>query len=169
MRHTDLFHVGILVADIDEAIARFTDVLGLTFKPPSMVAVDLGHEGPLTLPVTYSQEGPPHLELIQMTGDGVFAPGQGEGFHHIGLYVPDMADSLARREGPMGVEVDETFLTETKAMQTWYSKPESVHGIRLEFVDEARRAIIERWISDPGAGLVSAAEHDGHRPGKASS
>jgi catechol 2,3-dioxygenase-like lactoylglutathione lyase family enzyme len=151
VRHTDLFHVGILVHDIDEAIARFTEVLGLTFNPPIMLEVDLGHEGPLVLPVTYSQEGPPYLELIQMTGAGVFAPGQGEGFHHIGLYVPDMADSLARREGPMGVQVDETFLTEAKTMRTWYSKPSSVHGVRLEFVDEARRSIIERQFTGVGA------------------
>jgi catechol 2,3-dioxygenase-like lactoylglutathione lyase family enzyme len=153
VKHTDLFHVGLLVMDIDAAIERFTEVLGLTFNPPTMVAVDLGNEGPLELPVSYSQEGPPHIELIEMTGDGVFSSAQGEGFHHIGLYVPDMAESLASREQPMGVAIDDTFLTESKTMQTWYSAPESVHGVRLEFVDKARRPIIERWIAGSDTNL----------------
>ena len=40
MTASNLFHVGILVPDLDEAVARFAEVLGLSFKEPAVAHVD---------------------------------------------------------------------------------------------------------------------------------
>jgi hypothetical protein len=90
---TDVFHFGILVEDIEEGAERFGDLLGIRFRPPAIAHVDDYVEGDtsrvLDLKVTYSMEGPPYVELLEMQGDGLYGPHHGEGFHHIGVWEPE--------------------------------------------------------------------------------
>jgi hypothetical protein len=42
MTGIELFHVGVLVKDLDETVARFSDLLQLSFEPPrTMEVVDI--------------------------------------------------------------------------------------------------------------------------------
>ena len=68
------FHVGILVPDLDVAIERFSDVLGVSFADRVHQDTEYFEDGgvmqPLTLHITYSTDGPPYYELIEAQGDG---------------------------------------------------------------------------------------------------
>ena len=68
MTALEAYHVGILVANIEEAADRFSAVLGVTFNPPTTMhgeRMDDDGINPIELTVTYSQEGPLHYELVQ--------------------------------------------------------------------------------------------------------
>src|SRR5216683_5744005 len=80
------FHVGILVRDVEAARADFTARLGVEFEPVHRQKVATGE----TTRFCYSLQGPPYLELVEMTGTGSWSPEQPEGFHHIGLSDPSV-------------------------------------------------------------------------------
>ena len=80
------FHVGILVRDVEAARADFTARLGVEFEPVHSQQIATGE----TTRFCYSLQGPPYLELVEMTGTGSWSPDQPEGFHHIGLSDPDV-------------------------------------------------------------------------------
>ena len=72
---TNLYHVGVLVTDLDAAMAQFAEVLGVTFGEPRTVAAVVVEGGTTTerpLHVVYSIEGPPFLELIEAQEGGVW-------------------------------------------------------------------------------------------------
>ena len=75
------FHVGILVRDVEAARADFTAQLGVEFEPVHSHKIATGE----TTRFCYSLQGPPYLELVEMTGTGSWSPEQPEGFHHIGV------------------------------------------------------------------------------------
>ena len=66
---TNVFHLGILVEDMDVGVERFGALLGIRFRPPAIAHVDDYVEGSrssvLDLKVTYSMEGPPYVELLE--------------------------------------------------------------------------------------------------------
>lgn len=41
--------------------------------------------------VAYSRQGPFRYELIEFVGDGLYAPSQGEGLHHLGVWEPGLS------------------------------------------------------------------------------
>ena len=96
---TPYFHVGILVADLDAAIRRFSQVLGLRFGPVSdtQTPVDSGTITVEHIRPTYSVDGPPYTELIEGSGDGLFSLQNGEGLHHLGIWSPHEFDDYNRR------------------------------------------------------------------------
>ena len=93
MTATNLFHVGILVPDLDEAVARFTEVLGLSFKEPAVAHVDRFEQGSsveaLDLRISWSIQGPPYLELLESQDNSGLYGHPHEGLHHVGLWEPD--------------------------------------------------------------------------------
>jgi catechol 2,3-dioxygenase-like lactoylglutathione lyase family enzyme len=146
---SNLFHVGVLVPDLGEAMQRFEDVLGLEFKDPARVQVNRFVEGqfdgPIELNLTWSVQGPPYLELIESTGDALYAHHH-EGLHHIGLWEPDNAgrrDSLQSK----GVGVTSAQFYPEGGIIALYSEPNDRFGTRMEFVDEARREQMETWLA----------------------
>jgi Glyoxalase/Bleomycin resistance protein/Dioxygenase superfamily len=102
MTGIDLFHVGVLVKDLDETVSRFSDLLQLSFEPPRTmeVVVDEGAGARArTIRVSYSLEGPPCLELIECQDDGLWGYQHGVGLHHVGAwdgYLPQRLRNLAQ-------------------------------------------------------------------------
>jgi catechol 2,3-dioxygenase-like lactoylglutathione lyase family enzyme len=142
------FHVAILVKDIDAAIQDFSRSLGLTFHPPiraefSQLVDPEPHAS--FCRCTYSQDGPPHIELIEANGDGLFSLSQGEGVHHLGFWEDDMEGrcsmlaALAVNEGARTVGVD-------GVTYSWFNRPEDCHGVRLEYLNTAQREVAETWM-----------------------
>jgi hypothetical protein len=156
---TAVFHFGILVKDIDDGAQRFGDVLGIRFRPPAIAHVDDYVEGDsrsaLDLKVTYSMEGPPYVELLEMQGDGLYGAQHGEGFHHIGVWEPHCERRVAEWRSK-GLEPEGIQYTPEGRIIVAYFRPEATHGTRLELVDEARREQMERWIA--GGDWVSETE-----------
>ncbi|MQA13842.1 MAG: hypothetical protein GEV09_06590 [Pseudonocardiaceae bacterium] len=149
MTATSMFHVGLLVLDLEEAILDFSKVLNLDFNDPTVVHFNRledpdPHE--FDVRVTYSRQGPPHLELIEAKGSGVYSAAQGEGFHHIGLWEPNMSKSVERSSTATGLRSEAKIVMPDGQTFVWFSDPASGHGTRLEFVDESTRPDIEKWI-----------------------
>ena len=68
------WHVGILVYDLEAAIARFSDLLGLHFNRVDADADLIGDAGsvtPVHVDAAFSVEGPPFYELLQAQNGGV--------------------------------------------------------------------------------------------------
>jgi len=144
------FHVGIFVYDMEEAIERYSKTLGLTFVDPAMNGiphlVDEGRESSLELLIAYATQGPPYYELLQMTGaDGLYGRHHGEGIHHLGLWDPDVAGTVARLE-KLGVRLEAAQYTPEREFVAAYFRPGDLHAVRIELVDEGRRPMMEKWI-----------------------
>jgi catechol 2,3-dioxygenase-like lactoylglutathione lyase family enzyme len=145
------FHLGLLVEDIEAAMARFSETLGLTFTAPTRTRVDhLVEDGlgtrSVDITVAYSQEGPPYYELIESHPDGLYGRQHGEGFHHLGFWEPRPDDRLRQLTEVHGLRWEASQRTDSGATVVTYCYPDEMHGIRLELVDEARRPAMERWI-----------------------
>jgi catechol 2,3-dioxygenase-like lactoylglutathione lyase family enzyme len=131
---TDIFHVGILVADLDDAIEKYSNAIGLTFGPKqsrclSVAAAGGTHDSDLEL--VYSLEGPPYVELMQAQPDaGVWGAHRGEGMHHIGAWVDDL-DARIAELASAGVRV-EAALSLAEKLIAVYLEPDDLTGTRLE-------------------------------------
>ncbi len=136
MTATPLYHVGVLVNEIESAMVRFGELLGLTFGEPLTLrfdeVIEEGRRVDRDLRLVYSIEGPPFLELIEAQDDGVWGRQHGEGLHHIGVW-QDALEARLIELAASGVQpqVIVNHLGETLAV---YLTAESAHGSRIEFV-----------------------------------
>jgi hypothetical protein len=121
------FHVGILVSDVEAARADFTAQLGLEFELVHSQKIATGE----TTRFCYSLHGPPYIELVEMTGTGSWSPEQPEGFHHIGVCTP----SVPARCAAFGNQVDLITPGEDDVPRVVLTRPEALHGIRVEYFD----------------------------------
>jgi len=81
----NLFHIGVVAADIDEAMPRMTRDLGLIWRGGGIrqtVTVLHGQERPLAMRIAFSAQGPPHVELIQAVPDTPWEAASA-GIHHL--------------------------------------------------------------------------------------
>src|SRR5581483_4766624 len=88
-----IHHIGIAVADLDEAVARYTSLFGATVEHRERVD-DQGVEA------ASLRVGSSRLELLAPLGDdtpvGRFLAKRGPGMHHVAFEVADVAVELAR-------------------------------------------------------------------------
>jgi catechol 2,3-dioxygenase-like lactoylglutathione lyase family enzyme len=123
------FHVGILVRDVEAARADFTAKLGVEFEPVHSQKIATGE----TTRFCYSLQGPPYLELVEMTGTGSWSPEQPEGFHHIGISDP----SVPARCSVFGDGVDLIAPGDDGSPRVVLTPAGALHGVRVEYFDEA--------------------------------
>jgi hypothetical protein len=138
----DVFHVGVVVADLDTAMTTIGENLGIRWAPvqerTQTVRRGDGELRQETIRFTYSIEGPPHLELIDSASDAVWATTPPGGLHHIGAFADDvtlppgggMTLEFGGGDGPKPVGF------------AYYTSP---GGVRVELVDTTRRADFEHW------------------------
>ena len=137
MTATPLYHVGVLVDDIDSAIVHFSAQLGLTFNEPRVIALEQLLEAGVParardLRVVYSVEGPPFLELIEAQDGGVWGHHHGEGLHHIGSYHDDLAGRVAEL-ADRGTPPECTVYIAGELIAI-YLGPQHAHNTRVELV-----------------------------------
>lgn len=157
-------HVALLVPNMEAAIERFSETLGISFRPPRRMItrrrIDRGqfgddgiHEGVSHL--AWSIEGPPYYELIEAQGGGLHSMERnGPGLLHVGRYVPDVGDVIARL-APFGLHPEAQVLTEHGAVMVCWMPPDEVTGLRIEYMDESLRAPTEAWIKEGRAPEVA--------------
>jgi hypothetical protein len=68
-----------------------------------------------------------------MTGTGSFSPEQPEGFHHIGVCDP----SVPARCAVFGNQVDLIASGDDDVPRVVLTRPEALHGVRVEYFDTA--------------------------------
>jgi catechol 2,3-dioxygenase-like lactoylglutathione lyase family enzyme len=146
-------HIGVLVDDIDAAIERFS-LLGLTFMKPRTVRVERlvedGVEKQLDLRIAFSHQGPPHWELLEAVGDGVYGSHHGEGLHHVAILDED---PIARRDELLEAgfrEVGAQYRQDGSIIVS-YLDPADLSGIQVELLDAAVQDAILAWIEGEDA------------------
>jgi Glyoxalase/Bleomycin resistance protein/Dioxygenase superfamily len=141
-----LYHIGILVPDLDAAVDHYAALYGTRFRPPIEVTAGRvtqknGSDAAFTCRLTYSA-GPMHVELLQATGDGLWSPQNVGGIHHVGMWSEDpVADSKALLAAGAVWEA------------SMYLAPEMVgvvfvrhRGVLVELVTEQLRTPLLDWI-----------------------
>lgn len=99
MNPSPIYHVGIVVPALEPAMARLSEVSGLTWGRIQRFPVEFDTPtGPRTFDQTFalSLEGPPYIELLVRVEDSVWSR---TGPHHLGMWSDDVAGRSAALEG----------------------------------------------------------------------
>jgi methylmalonyl-CoA/ethylmalonyl-CoA epimerase len=128
----ELHHVGIVVADIDVAAAKYVE-LGF----PEGERFDMVEQG--VIAVTY-HTGHGYVELIQPTDpDGAiakFMAKRGEGMHHVAYRVRDLEGTLDRLAAAGVRLIDNAPRRGAHGWRIAFIHPESCNGVLTELVDD---------------------------------
>ncbi|HZU20190.1 MAG TPA: methylmalonyl-CoA epimerase [Gaiellaceae bacterium] len=135
MALTGIHHVGIAVADLDEAIERYARLFGATVEHRERLE-DQGVEA-ASLGV-----GGSRIELLAPLGDdtavGRFLAKRGPGMHHVAFETEDVGAELARARAAGAELIDETPRRGLLGLQVGFVHPDSAGGVLAEFVGDDR-------------------------------
>lgn len=123
-------HIGIAVADLDEALAFYRDVLGLVPHPPESA------DGATIISLDF---GPSHVELLHSadpaTPIGKFLAKRGPGIHHVCYKVADLDAALARCRAAGYRLLDEVPRQGAGGRRIAFLHPKATSGILLELTE----------------------------------
>ena len=138
IRFEDVYHMGLIVPRIEDAMDELSRGLGLTWNAPQRARVKVrDHAGDRILEprVVFSVEGHSAtlLELIEALPGTVWEAVQGSRLHHLGIHVDDVGEAVERmtREG-MTLEVGGLDADGKVAGFCYLNDP---LGVRMELVD----------------------------------
>jgi hypothetical protein len=139
-----LYHVGVLVHDLEVAQATFSQLLGVSFGPVIEVPTGPSNVGVATtdarddLRVVLSREGPMYLELIEAQDFGLWGRQLGEGVHHIGGATSDLSSHilLATERGGL----DGLIRRDGHDVAAYLGR-NLAHGVCIEFVDRSQSVL----------------------------
>ena len=143
---TRIDHVGIACRDLDAAVELYTTTFGLTVVAretheeqgvhEAMLVVNDGTGSPTAL-------GGSYVQLLQPTRDdspvGRFLARNGEGIHHVGYGVADVATALAELAGTGVRLVDERPRHGSMGASIAFLHPKDLGGVLTELVEAPRR------------------------------
>ena len=132
-------HVGIACRNLDEAIARYESVFGLT-----VTSLETNPEQGVReamLQVGDAAGGPTWVQLLEPTGPdtpvGKFITRRGEGVHHVGYAVADITAALASI-GAAGVRaIDQRPRHGSMGASIAFLHPADLGGVLTELVEPA--------------------------------
>lgn len=131
----ELHHVGIVVEDLDAAMAEMTRLLGIEWTDPQERP-----DGARTLRVAFSTSVP-RIELIQGNPDGVWDTSRGPKIDHLAFWIPDFAATTGAAE-------DLGLTREAGGTAAWGGRWSYVRtgacGARIELCDERGREIFDK-------------------------
>jgi Glyoxalase/Bleomycin resistance protein/Dioxygenase superfamily len=154
MQPGDMYHVGIVVADLEDGQAHFADLFGVRWAPtleaPTAVRAADGSVATVDLRLAYSVDAP-QLELIEAVPGSIWVLNPHSNIHHIGFWSDDVGSDSARLHGggcPLEVMGDSGG---SEPMFWAYHRDRL--GVRIELVDGALRAPMQAgWDSVAEAG-----------------
>lgn len=124
-----LDHVGIAVANLEEAVAFYRDALGLEIDVTEEVASQ-------HVRAHFVGVGGPALELLEATSDtspiARFVDRRGPGLHHITLRVDDLAATLKLLKSRGIRLIDEAPRPGAENALVAFIHPSSAHGVLVE-------------------------------------
>jgi len=127
-----LHHIGIAVANLEEALHRFA-TMGFHAGPPEVVT----SEG---VRLAFVRSGDAQLELLEsLTPDGViarFLAKRGEGLHHLAFRTPDIRAAMADLRARGFQVLNEEPRRGHHGRLVAFIHPKSAHGVLLELVQE---------------------------------
>lgn len=136
---TRIDHVGVACHDLEAAIELYTTTFGLTVVGRETNDSQGVHEA--MLHVADAPAGASYVQLLEPLGPdtpvGRFLAARGEGVHHIGYGVDDVASAIDRL-GAQGVRlVDERPRHGSLGAAIAFVHPKSVGGVLTELVQAA--------------------------------
>jgi hypothetical protein len=145
-----IYHIAFVVPQLEDAMEQYGKALGITFRPPvsrTYNNVDHRSEGrdiynaPFHGRFTYSVEGPLHIELVEVSGEGVWAPGA-ESIHHFGMWTDDPSEKALELE-------DSGFHWEANRADDGSTPIVFVRrgDIRVELLNDSRRPNFVDWLN----------------------
>jgi len=124
-----LDHIGIAVANLDEALAFYRDALGLEIEPAEEVASQ-------RVRAHFVPVGGTALELLEGTAPdspiSKFVEKRGPGLHHITLRVDDIHAALAALKARGARLIDETPRPGAHGALVAFIHPSAAHGVLIE-------------------------------------
>jgi len=145
---TEPFHVGIIVADLDAAMADYSAATGCTWHSMQSRDVTLRIDGGLLsthVMFNYSVEGPVQLELVQGLPGTPWDAAVHGGVDHLGYWSDDFQGDMAAL-GAAGWEFLYGADDEEGGVGgfCFYMTPA---GQRVELLDVEMRPMFERWFA----------------------
>lgn len=133
----DLYHTGIVVTDLDAAMAKLSAAGGyewttpLTFSLPVRIGAD---DRTVEFRFTYSLQAP-HLELVQEVPETIWTSAPANAAHHLGYFVDDVAARSGELEAA-GFTREACALSDdgSPAAFAYHLDP---MGIRIEIVERS--------------------------------
>ena len=141
---TSPFHVGYIVADIDEAMRRLSDAAGVTWHPPQVFALDImvGDERQqFETRFTYSVEGPVQLEVAEGPAGTLWDAEVHGGPNHNGYWTDDLVGDIDRLVAGGGQLV---FAGAGENGPEGFAMVD-VAGSRIELIDEVMQPMFDTW------------------------
>jgi methylmalonyl-CoA epimerase len=124
-----LDHIGIAVANVDEALKFYRDALGLEIESPEDVASQ-------RVRAHFIPAGEAALELLEATAEDSpiarFVARKGPGLHHITLRVDDVSAVLAQLKARGVRLIDEAPREGAHGSLVAFIHPASAHGVLVE-------------------------------------
>jgi methylmalonyl-CoA/ethylmalonyl-CoA epimerase len=130
LEQATIAHVGIAVADLDEALAFYRDVLGLHPHPPETAdgATIVGlHLGASQVELLHSSD--------PATPIGKFLARRGPGIHHVCYRVPDLDAALRQCRAAGYRLIDEVPRIGAGGNRIAFVHPKATAGILLELTE----------------------------------
>jgi methylmalonyl-CoA/ethylmalonyl-CoA epimerase len=129
-----LDHLGIAVANLNDALSFYRDALGLDIEAPEDVASQ-------NVRAHFIPAGQSALELLEATADdspiAKYVAKRGPGLHHITLRVDDIGAALARLK-ERGVRlIDDAPRPGAHGSLVAFIHPSSAHGVLVELKQSA--------------------------------
>ena len=128
-------HLGVAVADLDEAVATYERLFGARLQHRESVP-DQGVEAAAVV------VGESRVELLAATSAetpvGKFLVDRGPGMHHVAYEVDDLSSSLAELERAGAQLIDSQPQEGLFGLQVAFVHPDSTHGVLAELVSDAR-------------------------------
>jgi catechol 2,3-dioxygenase-like lactoylglutathione lyase family enzyme len=143
-----LYHVDIVVPDVEVAKAHFTDLLGITWGPvveTEVLPVREGDGAERIVPNTlcYSTE-PPYVELVQEVPGTVWECNEHSNLHHIGVWTDALpADSATYTELRCPLQLCGRDDDGALVQFAYHRDP---LGVRIELVDLAMKPMMEEFM-----------------------
>ena len=133
MEARGIHHLGVAVADLDEAVQTYERLFGARLEHRERVE-DQGVEA------ASLRVGGSRVELLASLGEdtpvGKFLARRGPGMHHVAYEVDDVGGALADLAGE-GVElIDSEPRRGMFGLEVAFVHPESVHGVLSEVVSD---------------------------------
>jgi catechol 2,3-dioxygenase-like lactoylglutathione lyase family enzyme len=137
-----LFHSGLVVADIDMAMADLSASLGVRWKGGRPTVHHLHFDGTdveIELRIAFTVHGPPHIELIEAK-EGTIWPLAAVGLHHLCYWSPD-AESAAASLEAQGYR---RLMGQPGSRGGYFEGPT---GLRVEILTQEYYEHLAAWLS----------------------
>lgn len=136
MNATHIEHLGIAVANLEESIKYYEEVLGLKCYSIEEVKDQ-------KVKTAFFKVGQTKIELLESTSPdgpiGKFIEKKGEGIHHIAFAVEGLQKSLNEVKAKGVRLIDDTPRPGAEGLNIAFLHPKSTHGVLTELCEEPNK------------------------------